>query len=147
VNVFAVSLPMPPSANNMFATDFKTKRRFITRDYAEWKKAAAFVLSNGWKAQGQPSFTAHLALTIHLGLNYRGDISGRVKAIEDLLVQTIPGFPDDRWIDRIEIERVPGISGARILVQQATKPADDARPIGEIIKPVVAAFIAKAVVK
>lgn len=137
MHYLAVSLPMPPTANNLFATDFKTKRRFITRDYATWKKDAAKVLFQSWEAQGQPRFDRHLVMTIHLGANYQSDISGRVKAIEDLLVQTIPDFPDDRYIDRIEIERVPGISGARVMIQQGVRPTGEARPIGEIVKPIV----------
>lgn len=124
MNSFACTLPMPPSANNMFATDFKTKRRFITKAYAAWKKDASGTLIDAWSSQGQPRFDRHLAVTLHLGLNYRGDISGRVKAIEDLMVQTIPGFPDDRYIDRLEIERVPEITGARILVMQMAPRAE-----------------------
>lgn len=135
--ILAITLPMPPSANNLFATDFKTKRRFITRAYAEWKKAAGEQLIDAWTSQGKPRFDRHLCMTVHLGVNYQSDISGRIKAIEDLLVQTIPGFPDDRYIDRLEVERVPGIVGARVMIQQGVKPVGEARAIGEIIKPIV----------
>lgn len=138
MNVFAVTLPMPPSANNMFATF--NGRRIISRDYKAWRSEASFIIASAWRQQGQPRFDKHLALTIHIGLNYKGDISNRIKGVEDAIKESIPDFPDDRWIDRIEIERVPGIVGARVLVQQASAPvhAEEARPIGEIIEPIVA---------
>jgi len=136
MNVFACGLPLPPSANGLFATDFKTKRRFISKEYASWKKEAARVLIDAWERQGSPKFDRHLQAIIYVGLNYRSDISGRIKAIEDALVQNIPGFPDDRYIDRIEVERVAGLEGARIIITQLAPP--EARSIGEIIDPIMA---------
>lgn len=145
MNVLAFSLPMPPSSNNMFATF--NGRRIISREYKAWREGARADILDAWTAQGQPKFQPHLSMTLALGLNYRGDISNRVKAVEDAL-SVIPGFPDDRWIDRIEIERVPGIDGARIFIQQGVKPlADEARSIGEIIQPIVAAVYEKAAKK
>jgi Holliday junction resolvase RusA-like endonuclease len=121
VNVFATSLPLPPSVNALFATDFKTKRRFVSKDYAMWKRSAAGLLFEAWHKAGRPKFDKHLSLTIHAGLSYRRDVDGCVKAIADALVQNIPGFPDDRYIDRLEVERVPGMDGCRIMVQQIGK--------------------------
>lgn len=118
MNSFAVTLPMPPSVNQMFATDFKTKRRFSTADYRKWRARVKDHILDSWKAQGSPSFDRHLQLTIHIGLNYQSDISNRLKAIEDALCEAIPGFPNDRYIDRIEIERVQDVRGARVLVTQ-----------------------------
>lgn len=140
MNVFAITLPMPPSANNMFATvTIKGKeRRIVSREYKAWRQEAGSVISNAWRSQGKPKFDKHLSLTIHIGLNYNGDISNRIKGVEDAIKESIPDFPDDRWIDRIEIERVPGIVGARVMVQQAQPPRHEiARPIGEIIKPII----------
>lgn len=119
MNSFAFSISMPPSANNMFATVIiKGKvRQIISRDYKAWKKGEAEKLVASWRAAGAPAFDRHLALTIHLGLNYKGDIDNRVKPITDLL-RAIPDFPDDRWIDRISVERVPGLNGARVLIMQ-----------------------------
>lgn len=119
MNSFAFSVPMPPSANSMFATDFKTKRRFMSKQYSAWRKAAAQSVALDWRRCGSPKFERHLSLTIHIGLNYTGDISNRIKSIEDLLPHAIPDFPDDRYIDRITIERVKGIDGARVLILQA----------------------------
>ena len=119
MNSFAFSVSMPPSANNMFATVvIKGKvRQIISRDYKAWKATEAHRLVQKWQAAGSPRFAKHLALTIHLGLSYRGDIDNRVKPITDLL-RAIPEFPDDRWIDKIAVERVQDIVGARVLIIQ-----------------------------
>ncbi|MGJ3625982.1 hypothetical protein AB5I41_01600 [Sphingomonas sp. MMS24-JH45] len=72
-----------------------------------------------------------MALTIRLGLNYRGDISNRVKAVEDLLVDTLD-MPDDRYIDRLLVERDQSIEGAVVTVEGSY--VGEARPIGDIME-------------
>jgi hypothetical protein len=128
VNSFAFSVSMPPSSNNMFATVIiKGKpRRIISREYKAWRKAETDKLTLHWQRSGSPRFERHLSLTIHLGLKYTGDISNRVKAIEDLLAQAIPDFPDDRYIDRLKVERCPGMDGARVLIMQGCPPIAEA---------------------
>jgi hypothetical protein len=102
---FAFRLPMPPSTNMMFATDFKTRRRFRTKEYATWTREAGRLLLEQWNLAGQPRIVAPYALHIQLNLNHQSDVANREKAITDLLVATIPDCPDDRWINRILIER------------------------------------------
>ena len=118
MNTFAFSVPMPPSVNAMFATDFKTKRRFMSKAYKAWRDAAAMSVALDWRRAGSPRFERHLSLTVHLGLNYASDIDNRCKPLLDLLKHAIPDFPDDRYIDRISIERVKDIAGARVLIMQ-----------------------------
>ena len=118
MNSFAFSVPMPPSVNAMFATDFKTKRRFMSKAYKAWRDAAGLSVALDWRRAGSPRFERHLSLTVHLGLNYASDIDNRVKPLLDLLAKSIPDFPDDRYIDRISVERVKGIDNARVLILQ-----------------------------
>ena len=99
------TLPICPTANHLFATDFRTKRRFKSKQYAAWQKEAGALLIDQWKAQGQPIVTHPWSAHITVGINHRTDIDGRVKAALDLLVQTIPGWPDDRYVDRLLVER------------------------------------------
>lgn len=115
---FAFSVSMPPSVNQMFATDFRTKRRFMSKAYSAWRETEKETVNQAWLTAGKPQFAPPLALTIHLGLNYQSDIDNRVKPILDLLDKSIPGFPNDRYIDRIEVERVKELSGARVLIVQ-----------------------------
>ncbi len=120
MNVLAFSIPMPPSANSLFATDFKTKRRFMSKQYKAWRDAASVQLKADWQRTGSPKFERHLSLTVHLGLNYASDIDNRLKPLMDLLAKSIPDFPDDRYVDRISIERVKGITDARVLILQGS---------------------------
>jgi Holliday junction resolvase RusA-like endonuclease len=107
-------LPMPPSSNNMFAT-YKG-RRIISREYKAWKVVAAETLGAQYAAYGAPSIHKPLALHIRLGMNYRGDIANREKAITDLLVAHLD-MPDDRYIDRMVIERDQSVTGAVVTIE------------------------------
>lgn len=126
MNSFAFSTSIPPGVNNLYATvTIKGKpRRIISRTYKAWRELEARLVGEQWRKAGSPIFQRHLSLTIHLGLNYQSDIDGRCKAICDLLPHAIPGFVDDRYIDRIIIERVKGIDNARVLILQSS-------PLGE----------------
>jgi Holliday junction resolvase RusA-like endonuclease len=128
-------LPLPPSVNACFATDFKTKRRFASKAYTTWKKAAAQALASQYAAYGAPALHKPLALTIRLGLNYQSDIANREKPLTDLLVANLD-MADDRYIERIVIERDQSVEGARVTIEGSY--AGEARPIGEIIKPIIA---------
>lgn len=120
MNSFAFSVSMPPSSNNMFAT--YNGRRIISREYKAWRALEEANLAIQWRRCGSPAFERHLWLTIHLGLNYKGDIDNRVKPLLDLLGKAIPDFPNDRWIDRITVDRSPGLDGARVLIMQGAPP-------------------------
>lgn len=79
---FSVELPTPPSVNAMFATDFKTKRRFVTKDYAAWKKEAALMLmAQRARCAVGP---VEIAITVQ---ESRGDIDNRIKPTIDCLVE------------------------------------------------------------
>jgi hypothetical protein len=123
----------------MFATDFKTKRRFTSKAYAAWKAAAGDTLGSQYAAYGSPAVQRPVALHIRLGINYQSDIANREKAITDLLVATLD-MPDDRYIDRLVIERDQNVQGAVVTI--GTPDDGDARPIGEIIRPIMARLAA-----
>lgn len=99
------TLPMCPTSNHLFATDFKTKRRFKSKEYSAWQKVAGTALLAAWEEQGRPVVGQPWKASIRVGCNYRTDIDGRVKAVLDLLVKTIPGWPDDRHVDRLVVTR------------------------------------------
>lgn len=128
-------LPMPPSVNACFATNWKTKRRFESKAYEQWKKAATPVLMQQYAAAGAPALHKPLAVTIRLGLNYQSDIANREKPLTDLLVANLD-MADDRYIERVVIERDQSITGAIVTVEGSY--AGEARPIGEIIAPIMA---------
>lgn len=126
-------LPIPPTSNNLFVTDKRTMKRFPSPAYKTWKKAAGDALGRQYAAMGAPSVLRPVALTIRLNINYQSDIANREKAITDLLVANID-MPDDRYIERVVIERDRTVEGAVVTLEGSY--AGEARPIGEIIKPI-----------
>lgn len=135
-------LPMPPTSNSMFATVMiKGKpRRITTREYKAWRIAAGDTLARQYAAMGAPAVHRPVALTIRVGMNYTGDISNRIKAVEDLLVANLE-MPDDRYIERVLIERDQSIEGAIVTIDGPY--AGEARAIGDIIKPIMAGIAAR----
>lgn len=82
---FSVELPRPPSVNAMFATDFKTRRRFDTKEYRAWKKEAAQMLmaQRARCAIGPVEIT----ITVEEIARYPSDVDNRIKATLDCLVE------------------------------------------------------------
>lgn len=98
------TLPLPPSANALFAN--VARGRVKTKAYKAWLEEAGWHLKRAWSGLGRPQFGEQpMALEIKIGLKDRTrDLSNCCKAIEDLLVKTLP-VPDDRWNDRVVLER------------------------------------------
>lgn len=106
-------LPVPPSSNNLFAT-YKG-RRIISREYKAWRTLAGDKLHQQYAAFDCPSIARPIEVRIRLNINHQSDIGNREKAITDLLVSHLD-MPDDRYIDRILIERDRTITGALVSV-------------------------------
>jgi Holliday junction resolvase RusA-like endonuclease len=107
-------LPMPPSSNNMFAT-FKG-RRIITRDYKAWRKDAGEKLAEQYARYDSPEVLRPVHVRIQLNINYQSDIGNREKALTDLLVEHLD-MPDDRYIERIVIERDRNVEAAVVTIE------------------------------
>jgi len=119
--IFTVDLPLPPSVNQLFveARMGKSGRksgRAPSPQYRAWKKRAAARVAEAWEHQQKPEIGKPYALHIRVNVNHRSDIANREKALTDILVATIPGFPDDCWANRILIERDRTIEGASVEV-------------------------------
>jgi Holliday junction resolvase RusA-like endonuclease len=95
-----IELPLPPTANNAFPTNWKTKRRYLSARGKAWKEEA------GWMVQQShpPKFTGPYTFKIIIPEKARGDWDGYVKLPQDLLVE-LGVTPDDR--------RATGGSGER----------------------------------
>jgi Holliday junction resolvase RusA-like endonuclease len=78
---FELTLPLPPSTNNLFKT-VQHGGRAKTGSYRDWIKTA------GWNIEQLQiaPLRGRYELTIMLPAAMRGDISNRIKAVEDLLV-------------------------------------------------------------
>jgi hypothetical protein len=115
--VFAVNLPLPPSANSLFVN--RTDGRAKAKGYKAWIDEARYHLITQWRAAGKPEWPKSIPMQVIIRLGIEGrirDAGNCLKAIEDALVRELP-IPDDRWNDRILIERDESIPGlARVIV-------------------------------
>lgn len=115
---FCVDLPIPPSVNEL-TVNLKGGGRAKSVKYKAWLEEARWHVMTAWRAAGKPVWPKDEPLSIRMELGLEGrtrDAGNCNKAIEDLLVKNLP-IPDDRWNDRILIERredIPGI--ARVTV-------------------------------
>lgn len=78
-----IVLPFPPSVNQLYATDWKTKRRFKSKRYAEWCKAAEPSVY-----QTSERFIVPVRIEYRFGRpdKRKRDLSNLFKACDDLLV-------------------------------------------------------------
>lgn len=127
-------LPMPPSVNACFSTNWKTRRRFQSKAYEQWKAVAGAVLMEQYALYGAPAVHKPIALNIRLGLNYQSDIANREKPLTDLLVAQLD-MADDRYIERIVIERDQTVEGARVTIEGSY--AGDWQSFGDVARRVV----------
>lgn len=106
---FRVTLPIPPTTNNLFATTGKHRHR--SAEYDEWLSGARHAL----RREAITPVKGRYAFLIALPDLMRGDCSNRIKAPEDLLVKE--GLtPDDRHADFTAAYRSHAVSGAACIV-------------------------------
>lgn len=99
-----VHLPLPPSANALFVERRRVRGkaggRTITEEYRRWRETAGTLLN----VARLPYIGGPVSIEIELPAKMRGDISNRIKALEDLLVAHRL-IDDDRHVWRITVER------------------------------------------
>lgn len=77
------SVSMSPSVNNLYA-NVAGRGRVMTGTYRVWRNSATPYLALALKR-----FTGPVCIhyTLYLGTQFRGDLSNRIKALEDALVE------------------------------------------------------------
>jgi Holliday junction resolvase RusA-like endonuclease len=111
-----IALPMPPTTNNLFATDRSSRRRFRTADYLAWVKSSGYRLN----AQRPLPMAGRVALLIELEEPKTAraqDCTNRIKAVEDLLVahRIIEG-DDQRYVREVTVRWAP-VEGCKVTVR------------------------------
>lgn len=136
IDYVRLDLPLPTSVNGLFieapsrkATG-KGKSRVKTREYQAWVEAAGWALKPQLVAQGAPvlpetpTFGEHWALWIRLNIDHKGDVTNRIKALEDLLVAwkiTV----GDQWNDRCVVERDRTLDvDCRVIIYRKVRSGD-----------------------
>lgn len=98
------SLPFPPGVNNLYP-QVKTKtgfRRITSKEYADWQKAAGWMVPR--QAKGVAPKWFRLALIFDRpDTGNRVDLDGRIKATIDLLKKA-GVITDDRWNEGMKVE-------------------------------------------
>lgn len=115
IDYLLLDLPLPTSVNALFVEAAGRKKgrgqqRVKTADYKAWIDAAGWAMKPQLAAQGAaiipdtPTFGKHWALWIRLNIDHQGDVTNRIKALEDLLVAWNVTV-GDQWNDRCVVER------------------------------------------
>ena len=100
-----LTIPVPPSANNLFAT-VKSGRRVKSRQYKAWLADCGTEILV--QAPRRHEERKPLLVRIQAELDYRRDLDNTIKPILDMLVHHRIML-DDRWVDEIHARRVPPI--------------------------------------
>ena len=109
-------LPMPPTTNNLFATDRASGKRFRTVEYKAWAHEAGYVLNR----QRPPLMAGRVSLLLEVEnpkTAHRQDVANREKAVVALLVShgVIQG-DDQRFVREITL-RWADVAGVRVTVR------------------------------
>lgn len=117
-----LDVPLPPSTNALYvAAAGKVKghgrQRVKTAAYRTWIEHCSWFVPNQLRNQGvpvnpkKPIIARPFGLSIAVNISHQGDVTNRIKALEDYLVakKIVDG---DQWCNRAEIERVPDLPAA-----------------------------------
>lgn len=114
-----IMLPLPPSSNVLYATNFMTRRRFPSKAYLKWKKTASGIVPKIFSGLLKGRISAEYAITFPEDKRKR-DLENYVKAISDLLVEH-KIIVDDSYIDRMLLTRDKGnVPGVHITLKEIT---------------------------
>lgn len=112
--MIVLSLPVPPSANAMYASRYKRAGRRRTPEYLQWITLA------GWHIQvaKQKPIEGPVSISLQVAENGRRDIDNTIKPVLDLLVAHRL-IQDDRnkYVREIRASWSPSVEGCRVTVE------------------------------
>ena len=112
MQTFFLEFPLPPTINSYY--QFNGHRRFVGAKGVQFKKDVAHIVSQFPIRFGNARL--ELTITLHFKTKLRQDLSNRVKALEDALVQA-GLFDDDSQIDIEHVYRGNVIKAGKTIVQ------------------------------
>jgi len=121
-----IELPLPPSINQCYATNFQTKRRFKSKVYEEWIKNAhiSLLTSSKYKILGnewlQVKYTFYMPLRTKKGDIRKVDAENYIKPTSDFLGKTIQGFEDSKIKDYYISKEDSSERKAEIIIKELT---------------------------
>lgn len=123
-SMYRMAFPIPPSVNKLFATNFKTGRRFKTKAYQDWKNESMILVMTKPRAY----FKGPVKVTYMVGRfkdKIRRDVANLEKAMSDVLV-SMGILADDSQIQDIRLRwtnHVP--QGTMLVTVEQWKDEDD----------------------
>jgi Holliday junction resolvase RusA-like endonuclease len=109
-------LPIPPSTNNLFPTQSSSNRRYVSREYRQWRGDAGRMMM----AQGPlKTLSGPVIVAITIRDEGPGDLDNRCKAILDFLVHHGVIEDDNRKIVRAINLSWGEVEGARVEISAA----------------------------
>ena len=106
-----LTLPVPPSANNLFVNRRFGRGRARSPAYEVWVRTAGWTGKLQWLEQSSPRVTEGARVLIEAGVNHTRDLDNLAKPILDLLV-SLGIIDDDRWVDDLRIVRITKDAGS-----------------------------------
>jgi crossover junction endodeoxyribonuclease RusA len=106
-----LTLPFPPSVNGLYATNFKTKRRFKSKKYVEWGHAAIWDITRLGMTKGKVKVLYEFGRPD----KRRRDVANYEKAVSDILVAG-GLIEDDSMIEEITL-RWADVEGVEITIE------------------------------
>ena len=108
-------LPFPPTVNNLFVNNPRSRGRFPSKVYKEWQGEASRTLQ---LQSPLPAFSGPVSLTFRFGRpdKRRRDLFNLVKAPEDLLVKH-GVIEDDSLVERGTVEWAEDVNGCLIEIR------------------------------
>lgn len=102
MTTLSFTLPVPPSANNLFV-NVPGKGRVKSAEYKAWISSAGWLVKSA--VVGKPLPAPPYAVVYEVPVDRRSDIANREKAASDLMVK-LGLITDDKFIDHMTIVRV-----------------------------------------
>lgn len=122
--MISFTLPLPPSVNKCYATDFRSKRRFKTKAYTAWENEALKALEEGktiYRITGDEwlkvTYTFYTPLFYKNGNKQKVDVANFEKALSDFLSHTIEGFKDENILIMF-LEKKAGFDTVAITIEE-----------------------------
>jgi Holliday junction resolvase RusA-like endonuclease len=119
--VVELALPMPPSANELYANGGAHGGRIKSEIYAEWTTRAGWTLL----AQKPGRIVGKYEMELQVARpakHIRADVCNREKAVSDLLVKHRV-LQDDSLAERVTIEWADHIEGVRVVLRKFDEAA------------------------
>ena len=112
-------LPFPPTVNNLFVNNPRTRGRFPSRLYKAWREETARALE---KQRPLPSFAGPVRVTYSFGRpdRRRRDLANYEKAASDALV-TAGVLADDCQIEHLTLRWDADVVGCRAEIEPLAK--------------------------